>query len=185
MKAGGTYEPVPNMDNFSLSNKKQIAKFVIQAVFLLTYEKKLGHNKMKVYLLILMVFFLVADVDAGMTAKSTAHRLYGKWAWTVAKNNCTEVYEYRPDNTSTVHSGEEIAESHFTISDQPDPKGFYRMTDEIISSNHQTGCDGAPGGSPVGDKATNYVIFHPTEELMLICGEPDMASCFGPLRRIS
>lgn len=120
-----------------------------------------------------------------VVGSSSTHRLYGKWAWTYAKNNCTEVYEYRLDNTSVVTSGEEVGESRFTITDKPNMNGFYRMTDVVTKSNGRTGCDGEPGGTPVGDEATIYIIFHPTKEEMLICQEPSLNACFGPLRRVS
>jgi len=118
-------------------------------------------------------------------SNSPTHRLYGKWAWTYEKNNCTEVYEYRSDNTSIVTSGEEVAESRFTITDKPDLNGFYRMTDKVTKSNGHTGCDGEPGGSPVGDEVTIYIIFHPKKDEMLICQDPSLNACFGPLRRVS
>lgn len=120
-----------------------------------------------------------------VVGNSSAHRLYGKWSWTYEKNNCTEVYEYRPDNTSLVTSGEEVGESSFTIADKPDENGFYRMTDKVTKSNGRTGCDAEPGGSPVGDEVTIYIIFHPKKDEMLICLEPSLKACFGPLRRVS
>jgi hypothetical protein len=139
---------------------------------------------MKTITLTLVLILLVTNVNAGLPGRST-HRIYGKWTWTFARNSCTEVYEFRQNNTSVVQSGQELQETRFTISDQPDANGFYRMTDEVTSSNHQTGCDGNPGGTPVGDKATIYVQFHPTGDLMIMCGEPNLNGCIGPLRRIS
>jgi len=116
---------------------------------------------------------------------SITHRLYGKWAWTYEKNNCTEVYEFRSDNTSVVTSGEEIGESRFTITDKPGLNGFYRMTDVVTKSNGRTGCDGEPGGTPIGDEATIYIIFHPAKDEMLMCQSPSLNACFGPLRRVT
>lgn len=120
-----------------------------------------------------------------VAGSSSTHRLYGKWAWTYEKNNCTEVYEFRSDNTSLVTSGDEVSESRFTITDKPDLNGFYRMTDVVTKSNGRTGCDGEPGGTPVGDEATNYIIFHPSRDEMLMCQNPSLNTCFGPLRRVS
>lgn len=113
------------------------------------------------------------------------HPLYGKWTWTYQKNNCTEVYDFRSDNTKYVTSGEEVAESSFTISDSPDSNGFYQMTDEVTKSNGKTGCDGAPGGTPVGDTVTIYIFFHPIKNEMAICYDASFKGCFGPLRRVS
>ncbi|MEX8518414.1 MAG: hypothetical protein AB3X44_07855 [Leptothrix sp. (in: b-proteobacteria)] len=139
---------------------------------------------MKAILATLIIGSMVTTAIASV-GDSSSHRLYGKWAWTYSKNNCTEVYDYRPDNTSLVTSGEEIAESRFTISERPDSSGFYRMTDVATNSNGRTGCDGEPGGTPVGDTVTIYIFFHPTKDEMLICQEPTLNACFGPLRRVS
>lgn len=132
-----------------------------------------------------LILCSVATTAVASVGSSATHRLYGKWAWTYSKNNCTEVYDYRSDNTSVVTSGEEVAESRFTIAEKPDLNGFYRMTDMVTKSNGRTGCDGEPGGTPVDHEVTNYILFHPTRDEMLICQEPSLNSCFGPLRRVS
>lgn len=132
-----------------------------------------------------LIIYSVATTAVASVGNSPTNRLYGKWAWTYSKNNCTEVYDYRSDNTSVVTSGEEVAESHFTIAEKPDLKGFYRMTDRVTKSNGRTGCDGEPGGTPIDHEVTIYILFHPTRDEMLICQEPSLNSCFGPLRRVS
>ncbi|GAB4510252.1 MAG: hypothetical protein Tsb0026_11800 [Sulfuricaulis sp.] len=138
---------------------------------------------MKKYVATLIICSIATTAVANVGNLSTQYPLYGKWTWTRTENNCTEVYDYRPDNTSMVTSGEEIAESRFTISDKPDLNGFYRMTDVVTKSNGRTGCDGSPGGTPVGDAVTIYIFFHPTKNEMIICQEPSFNACFGPLRR--
>ena len=127
---------------------------------------------------------ICATTATGATDSVRQHPLFGKWTWTLAENNCTEVYEYLPDHTSKVTSGEEIGESRFTVSDEPDQHGFYRMTDVTTKDNGRTGCDGAPGGTPVGDEATMFIFIRPTGDEMDVCQEPSLTACFGPLRRI-
>ncbi len=117
----------------------------------------------------LFICFLATSAVAIVTDTSVQHPLYGKWAWTYTKNNCTEVYDYRPDNTSVVTSGEEIGESHFTVGGKPDLNGFYRMMDVVTKRNDCTGCDGGPGGTPIGDTVTFYIFFHLTKSEMIIC----------------
>ena len=112
------------------------------------------------------------------------HPIYGKWTWTRQVNNCTEVYEFRTDNTSVVTSGLEIGESSFAISDEPDQNGFYKMTDIVTKDNGKEDCGGSPTGTPVGDKATNYILFNPSGDQMIMCEKPSLNACFGPLRRI-
>lgn len=134
---------------------------------------------------IVAAFIICLIASTAIANLSTPRPLSGKWTWTYAKNNCTELYDFRPDNTSIVTSGEEISESHFTISDQPDSNGFYRMTDVVTKSNGRTGCDGSPGGTPVGDTATIYIFFHPTRNEMVMCEEASFNACMGPLQCIS
>jgi hypothetical protein len=118
-----------------------------------------------------------ADVAKG-------HPLIGEWTWTRKENSCTEVYSYRPDGTSRISSGEEVAETRFSISDKPDLNGFYRMDDEVTKDNGRTGCDGTAGGSAVGTKGTVYMIIRPAGDEMIICQKPSFDECFGPLRRV-
>lgn len=133
----------------------------------------------------LTFFFLATVAIAKVSDSSEPLPLYGKWSWIYTKNNCTEVYDYRSDNTAVIISGEEQAESSFTISDKPDLNGFYLMTDVVTKSNGQTGCDGQLGGTPVGNTATIYITFSPTKDEMVICQEPSFNACVGPIRRIS
>jgi hypothetical protein len=142
------------------------------------------HQLMKVIVTTLVISSLAMPAAASVGSSPT-HRLYGTWSWTYSENNCTEVYNYRPDNTTVVTSGEEVAESRFNISEKPDLNGFYRMTDVVTKSNGRTGCDAEPGGTPIGHEVTIYILFRPKSEEMLICQQPSLNTCFGPLRRVS
>lgn len=132
-----------------------------------------------------LVISSIPTAALATVGSSPSHQLYGKWTWTYSKNNCTEVYAYRSNNTSEVTSGEEVAESRFTIAEKPDLKGFYRMTDVVTKSNGRTGCDGKPGGTSVGHEVTIHILFHPAKDEMIMCYEPNLKSCMGPLRRVS
>lgn len=156
------------------------------AAWILFFYCVVRTNKpMKTIASVLIICSISMSAVANVTDSPQRHPLYGKWVWTYAKNNCEEVYHYRSDNTSVVTSAEEVGESRFTISDKPDLNGFYRMTDVVTKSNGLTGCDGTPGGTPVGDTVTLYIFFRPTKSEMLICQEPSLKACMGPLRRIS
>lgn len=136
-------------------------------------------------ILVTLLICSAATIATASVGASPTHRLYGKWSWTYSKNNCTEIYDYRSDNTALVTSGEEVAESRFTIAEKPDSIGFYRMTDVVTKSNGRAGCDGEPGGTPIGHEVTIYILFHPKRDEMLICQQPSLDACFGPLRRVS
>jgi hypothetical protein len=131
------------------------------------------------------LFSTVTFANGNVSDTSDTIPLYGKWSWVYKKNNCTENYDYRSDNTAVITSGEEQAESSFTISDEPDINGFYRMTDVATKSNGRTGCDGQAGGTPVGDTVTLYMIFNQMKDEMVMCQEPSFNACMGPLRRIA
>lgn len=112
------------------------------------------------------------------------HPILGRWTWTLPGKPCEEVYHFRADHTSVVTSGEEVSESRFELADEPDAQGFYRVTDVITKTNGKTGCDGHPGGTPVGDTATGYLFLHPTRPEMVMCLHASFDSCIGPLRRL-
>jgi hypothetical protein len=140
---------------------------------------------MKTSIAAIILISISSVASASLTASPPKHPLFGKWSWVVERNHCTEVYEFRPDNTARITSGEEEAESRITVSDTPDQNGFYRLTDEVMKSNGRTGCDGEFGGTPVGHSVTNYIFFHPVKKEMVMCFEPSFKACIGPMRRMS
>ena len=113
---------------------------------------------------------------------SSKHPILGKWQWTNARNGCTEVYDFRPDGTAPVTSGAEITENTYPVSEAPDASGFYVLTMFTVKDN---------GGKDCGDDATDntsmenviYLLFEPKFTEFIICVEPKVESCFGPLRR--
>jgi hypothetical protein len=138
------------------------------------------------YLTVALAFCVISlSVSASIAGDPVPHPLYGKWGWVYARNNCQEIYHFRGDNTSAITSAEEVAESHFTVSEKPDANGFYRMTDVVTQTNGLTGCDGTPGGTPVGDTVTLYLLFNSLRSEMLMCQEPSLKACMGPLHRLS
>jgi hypothetical protein len=109
------------------------------------------------------------------------HPIVGSWTYTAPDGSCTETYLFRPDGTSLVTSGSEIAESVFDIAPRPDPNGFYKWTDRIVRDNGKEDCSGEV--TPVGKAVTNYVLFSPRGDQFIVCAQPSLDACFGPLRR--
>ncbi|HEY9193591.1 MAG TPA: hypothetical protein VIO81_12020 [Methyloversatilis sp.] len=109
--------------------------------------------------------------------------IVGKWTWTRAENNCTEVYDYRADGTLLVVSGEEESSSTYRLSARPDAGGFHELKGQPMRTNGRQDCSDSP---PTGELSpyTVYVIFHTREPKMLVCQTPALDQCFGPLRRI-
>lgn len=110
------------------------------------------------------------------------HPYLGRWTWVY--EGCTELYTNRADGTTSVVSGEEVGEGTFTITDETEDSGFYRVVDTVTTSNGKTGCDGQEGGTPVGSVATIFVFIRPSGDEMLECKTPSLDRCTGPLKRI-
>jgi hypothetical protein len=128
---------------------------------------------------------LLAGASGFAAAASTIrpdHPYLGRWTWVY--RGCTETYLHRADATTSVTSGEEISESAYTVTDQPEASGFYRVADTVTRSNGKTGCDGEPNGTPVGDEDVRFIFIRPSGEEMLVCGTASLDHCYGPLRRI-
>lgn len=114
---------------------------------------------------------------------SSQHPVLGAWQWTDSRNNCTEVYDFRPDGTVPVVSGDERSDNTYTISETPDAQGFFTLTMFTVKDY---------GGKDCGDDETDntsmenviYLLFEPRLTEFIICSEPRVEACFGPLRRV-
>lgn len=138
-------------------------------------------NKM---LKLLVVVLLTQFVLHSESAMAQANPIVGKWQWTRDVNNCTEVYDYREDGHLYVVSGEEVTENRYEISASPDRLGFYVVSGRTVKTNGKKDCSDAATTSEVAKPYTMYVIFHRVEPLHLVCYEPKIEKCFGPLRRV-
>jgi hypothetical protein len=81
----------------------------------------------------------------------------------------------------SVVSGEEVAEIQYEISAEPSPKGFYRWSQQVVSSNGKKDCSGKT--TSVGASFIWFVQFDPSKQGFMVCREESLAACFGPLRR--
>ena len=111
------------------------------------------------------------------------HPIVGTWKITLPlpDGSCDEIYRIRPDGTTFVTSAEEISESEYEISDEPSEKGFYKLVDTITKDNGKKDCLGEI--MQVGNVATNYILFHQSGDVFLMCKEERLASCIGPFVR--
>ena len=111
------------------------------------------------------------------------HPLIGKWEWTRSENKCTEVYEFRRDGSAPVQSGTEKTDNVYSVAARPDSNGFYRMT--IRTTRDYGGKDcGDDESDSTGVESTNFLLFHKNGNLHLVCVEPKLEKCFGPLHRV-
>jgi len=109
------------------------------------------------------------------------HPLIGTWTWEVPDAKCSELYRIRKDGTALITSGDEVAETTFTISAKPSAKGFYKWVDRVAKDNGKKDCAGET--MRVGQELTNYVNIHPSGQALLLCEREDINTCVGPLTR--
>lgn len=110
------------------------------------------------------------------------HPIIGTWTLMVPGTDCEETYFVRQDGTTLVTSGEEVAESVYEITDEPSAKGFFKNKDKIVKDNGGKDCAGEV--TKVGAEVTNYIRFHPSKNLMIICRDESLDACIGPLYRV-
>lgn len=111
------------------------------------------------------------------------HPLIGTWRIDIPSLSCHEIYRVRANGTTLVTSAEEVAESTFTVSDQPSDMGFYKWVDTIAKDNGKKDCAGET--MQIGHEATNFIIFHKTGDQFLMCEAEDIHTCIGPFIRIN
>jgi hypothetical protein len=132
---------------------------------------------------LLAVALLLASTVAGAEDRvAPNHPIIGTWRFTLPDGTCAETYRFRPDGTSVVTSGEEIAETEFRITSKPSGKGFYEWVDTIVKDNGKKDCSGQI--TDVGRKTTTYVQFDASAQRFIVCQAESHDACFGPLRRV-
>lgn len=110
------------------------------------------------------------------------HPIIGTWSLAVPGTDCEETYYMRQDGTTLVTSGAEVAESAYEISDEPSAKGFFKSTDKLVKDNGKPDCSGEV--MKAGEEVTNYIRFHPSGTMMIMCRDESLDACFGPLHRV-
>ena len=114
------------------------------------------------------------------TLPNGAHPIVGVWTWTL-RNTCSETYNYRSDGVLNVTSGDEIAESSYTIDAVPRASGFYKLVDKVINTNGKPDCGGEP--TPIGEVGTTFIRFDSSGTKIVMCMDESMRQCIGPLAR--
>ncbi|MGI4844473.1 MAG: hypothetical protein ACRYF7_14270 [Janthinobacterium lividum] len=125
---------------------------------------------------------LSAVPSAAQAAPPADHPILGIWKLSLPDLGCSETYRFRGDGTTLVTSAEEVSESEFRIPAKPSAKGFYRLDDRVVKDNGKKDCAGAI--MKPGTTATNYIRFHPSGALFLMCADESMNTCIGPFERV-
>lgn len=128
------------------------------------------------------VFLATALAAVAATAQLRAdHPLIGTWRIT-APGGCSDTYVVRADGTASITSGEEVAESQLTLSDQPSARGFYKWVEKTVKDNGKKDCSGDL--TPVGRVFVSYVVLHPSKDMFALCEREDRDACIGPFTRV-
>ena len=142
---------------------------------------------MEPYMRALAAVFLLSCLGAPALAAAPAgvaadHPILGIWRLEVPDAGCAETYRFRADGTTFVTSAAEVSESVYTIPTQPDKQGFYRLTDRITKDNGKPDCSG--NVMKPGAQVINFIQFHPSRALFLMCADRTMQTCIGPFQRV-
>lgn len=133
---------------------------------------------------VLLALIVVAAAASAAPPRPTAkdHPILGRWTISLPDGSCDETYTFRPDGTTLVTSGEEIAESVFEISAKPSAAGFYKWTDKLVKDNGKEDCSGEV--TEPGNAVTNYVQFNRAGDVFIMCARESLDQCIGPFRRV-
>lgn len=124
------------------------------------------------------VVLMLAAAPSGRAIRAD-HPVLGTWELQVTET-CREMHTFRANGTTYVTSGEEVSESTYEVSDEPDQNGVYVLVDKVESNNGKPDCRGYK--TPIRDIATVYVTFSTTGDEMFVCYDEAMRRCFSMKR---
>lgn len=137
---------------------------------------------MRVPAAVLTGALLFSVLTGAQAAPPAGHPILGIWKLSLPDLGCSETYRFRADGTTLVTSAQEVSESEYRIPAKPSAKGFYRLEDRIVKDNGKKDCAGAI--MKVGTTVTNFIRFHPSGALFLMCADESMNTCIGPFERV-
>ena len=137
---------------------------------------------MRVPAAVLTGALFISTLSGAQAAPPADHPILGIWRLSLPDLGCSETYRFRGDGTTLVTSAEEVSESEYQIPAKPSAKGFYRLDDRVVKDNGKKDCAGAI--MKPGTRATNYIRFHPSGALFLMCADESMNTCIGPFERV-
>ena len=110
------------------------------------------------------------------------HPFLGAWQLTRADNECAEVYRVDRSGHTLITSADEVAQSNFTMSDQPSPRGYYKWVDTLVRDNGKKDCWGQV--TKPGKTTVRYLMMNPAKDRFILCTAEDGRQCFGPFVRV-
>jgi len=110
------------------------------------------------------------------------HPFLGAWQLTRNDDDCAEIYRIDRSGHTLITSADEVAQSNFTISDQPSARGYYKWVDTLVKDNGKKDCWGQV--TKPGRTTTRYVMMNPAKDRFILCTAEDGRQCFGPFIKI-
>ena len=110
------------------------------------------------------------------------HPLLGAWQYTKRADGCAETYRFDRGGTSLVTSADEVASTHFTLSDQPSARGYYKWVDTLVKDNGKKDCWGQVTKPP--RTSTNYILLNPARDRFVMCASEAGTQCIGPFIKV-
>ena len=127
-----------------------------------------------------------ADASSAPPALATPlradHPFLGAWQITRRDDECAEVYRVDRSGRTLITSADEVAQSVFTMSDQPSARGYYKWVDTLVKDNGRKDCWGQV--TKPGKTTTRYVMMNPAKNRFIVCTAEDGRQCFGPFVKL-
>jgi hypothetical protein len=110
------------------------------------------------------------------------HPFVGAWQLTRRDNDCAEIYRIDRSGHTLITSADEVAQSDFTMTDQPSARGYYKWVDTLVKDNGKKDCWGQV--TKPGKTTTRYVMMNAAKDRFILCTAEDGKQCFGPFVRV-
>ena len=142
---------------------------------------------MKSPLLLVLALASAAALAAPPADEPTAplradHPFVGAWQLTRRDDDCAEIYRVDRSGRTLITSADEVAQSTFTMSNQPSARGYYKWVDTLVKDNGKKDCWGQI--TKPGKTTTRYVMMSPAKDRFILCTAEDGKQCFGPFVRV-
>lgn len=119
----------------------------------------------------------------GEEASDAKSRIVGTWRWTLPGTQCSETYDYRPDGTLHVVSGEEKSDNRYTAAPVEGGPGFVKIDATIVKDHGGEDCTESKEDNTGGNHIV-YILFDPSGNQHVMCPSPTLNTCVGPLQRV-
>ena len=120
--------------------------------------------------------------DAPTAPLRADHPFLGAWQITRRDDACAEVYRIDRSGRTLITSADEVAQSTFTMTDQPSARGYYKWVDTLVKDNGKKDCWGQI--TKPGKTTTRYVMMNPAKDRFIVCLAEDGRQCFGPFVKL-